>query len=706
MPVLINEETREVYAWEEELATVGRTSDNTVRIPLPGISRNHCQIARRGVHYTLLDLGSKNGTILNENLMATKELLLQPGDVVGLGKRRLRFDLAAPEGLVSRESQDGAPGQEPIATIEHSRETIEYGKESASLPRQGGPPPGREVSTPAAPVSKGQAPKGKAPDGKAPEGQPVSFVDESAVISKPPGLLGPSDGDSTGIPMKQEKGTGEILCPKCGGSNLSSSQVCWNCQTVLPKGAPPEVVPESQRAFGGACPKCQTTYPAGAIACGECGLILGDRRAVVGSSSRVLREELFWLATGIAAVLVVIGAVSYYLYAKRSQVAGGTDAGMYKVRLERAEAAFVDAQKKQENQRHERAFALYKEAEELASDVIHGLAEDEEPEIRRLAEEALDRFSTKRESCEEWLEENREHLEGEKALRKEREEQLGLGRAFFHGGWIAPGDAGLVFSGERTLFPEEEALGKALAKEGNSDEELDALLQAFLRRAWAFQEKFYLRERFWTPHRGLLPLPEPIATGARGTTYPEGVSGDHFPGVYLARITFSASGAPPRGTMEWDKTEGALRIVALLHDSTAEAEAASKAKGIVTLSHNAKLVSSRATSTFTLPCSPDDYSHLSDLIKEGTPPVLQALVKVTSVHEEATSREILHALADGAKFSQSLKHHQYTLGFTVIQSCWSRPSPGDKPAYLPLFFEKEPPGGLYQIARKALGIEE
>lgn len=700
MPVLINEETREVYAWEEELATVGRTSDNTVRIPLPGISRNHCQIARRGVHYTLLDLGSKNGTILNENLMATKELLLQPGDVVGLGKRRLRFDLAAPEELVPRRSQDGAPGQEPIATIEHDRETVEYGKESAALPRQGGPPPALETFTPAAPVSKGKAPEGKAPEGK------LSFVDESAVISRPPGLSGPPEGDSTGIPMKQEKATGEIFCPQCGRSNLSNSQTCWNCQTVLPKDAPPGVVPESQRAFGGACPKCQTTYPAGAIACAECGLILGDRRAVVGSSSRVLREELFWLAMGIAAVLVVIGAVSYYLYARRHQVAGGTEVGMYKMRLERAEVAFVDAQKKQEDQRHERAFALYKEAEKLASEVLQGLAEDEEPEVRRLAEEALGRFRAKRESCEEWLEENREFLEAEKAFRKERAEQLGLGRAFFHGGWIAPGEAGLVPSGERMLFPEEEALGKALAKEGSSDEELEALLQAFLRRAWDFQGKFYLRGRFWTPHDGLLPLPEPIPTGARGTTYPEDVSGDHFPGVYLARITFSASGALPRGTMEWDKTEGLLRIVALLHDSTAEAEAASKANDIVTLFQNARLVSSRVASTFALPCSADDYSHLSDLMKEGMRPVLQVLVKVTSVHDEATSREIPHVLADGAKFFQRLKHHQYTLGLTVIRSCWSHFSPGDKPAYLPLFLEKEPPDGLYQIARKALGIEE
>jgi len=404
-------------------------------------------------------------------------------------------------------------------------------------------------------------------------------------------------------------------------------------------------------------------------------------------------------------VLVVVGTVSYYLYVRRHQVAGGTEAGMYKVRLERAEAAFVDAQKKQEGQRYERALALYKEAEKLASDVTQGLAE-EEPGIRRLAEEALGRFRTKRESYEEWLEENREHIEAENALRKEREEQIGLGRAFFHGGWIDPGEARLVSSGERTLFPEEEALGKALAKEGSSDEELDTLLQAFLRRAWAFQEKFYLRERFWIPHGGSLPLPEPIPTGARGTTYPEGVSGDHFSGVYLAPITFSASGAPPRGTMEWDKTEGSLRIVTILHDSTAEAEAASKTNDIVTLSQNARLVSSRVASTFTLPCSPDDYSRLSDMMKEGTPPVLQALVKVTSIHEEATSREIPHALADGAKFSQSLKHHQYTLGLTVIRSSWSRFSPGDNPIYLPLFLEKEPPGGFYQIARKALGIEE
>lgn len=63
--------------------TVGRQDDATLRIPLPVVSRHHCQLVVSGEAVRVKDLGSSNGTFRNFERITEAEL--HAGDVLGLG---------------------------------------------------------------------------------------------------------------------------------------------------------------------------------------------------------------------------------------------------------------------------------------------------------------------------------------------------------------------------------------------------------------------------------------------------------------------------------------------------------------------------------------------------------------------------------------------------------------------------------------------
>jgi predicted component of type VI protein secretion system len=62
---------------------VGRTSDAGVRIPLPSVSRRHCELMVEDSTLRVRDLGSSNGTY--QNYQQIEEATLAPGDVLGIG---------------------------------------------------------------------------------------------------------------------------------------------------------------------------------------------------------------------------------------------------------------------------------------------------------------------------------------------------------------------------------------------------------------------------------------------------------------------------------------------------------------------------------------------------------------------------------------------------------------------------------------------
>ena len=74
---------------------MGRDPDVAVWIDSPDASRRHARIVLDGTAAVIEDLGSKNGTQLNDRPV-TAAVPLQDGDVVRIGTARLVFRVTRP----------------------------------------------------------------------------------------------------------------------------------------------------------------------------------------------------------------------------------------------------------------------------------------------------------------------------------------------------------------------------------------------------------------------------------------------------------------------------------------------------------------------------------------------------------------------------------------------------------------------------------
>lgn len=82
---------KESDCWElrPDLNTIGRESSNTITIKDPTVSRQHCQIRKTGLSFTITDLDSQNGTFVNGKRII--EAKLKHGDEMLIGKFTMRF---------------------------------------------------------------------------------------------------------------------------------------------------------------------------------------------------------------------------------------------------------------------------------------------------------------------------------------------------------------------------------------------------------------------------------------------------------------------------------------------------------------------------------------------------------------------------------------------------------------------------------------
>jgi predicted component of type VI protein secretion system len=62
---------------------IGRGEDCKVRVPLPSVSRKHCELLIEDEEFTVKDLNSSNGTYVNGERVRSRELV--PGDLLALG---------------------------------------------------------------------------------------------------------------------------------------------------------------------------------------------------------------------------------------------------------------------------------------------------------------------------------------------------------------------------------------------------------------------------------------------------------------------------------------------------------------------------------------------------------------------------------------------------------------------------------------------
>lgn len=77
------------WALHQDRLTIGRSSTNDIMLPDANASREHAALAKREDGWWIVDLGSTNGTLVNDALV--KERRLHDGDVVKVGATELHF---------------------------------------------------------------------------------------------------------------------------------------------------------------------------------------------------------------------------------------------------------------------------------------------------------------------------------------------------------------------------------------------------------------------------------------------------------------------------------------------------------------------------------------------------------------------------------------------------------------------------------------
>ncbi len=78
--------SQKVFALPKPVTVLGRRHDCDLRIPLPIVSRRHCQLTANAQTMKLRDLGSRAGTFLNnKQVEPEKDTPVKPGDYIRIG---------------------------------------------------------------------------------------------------------------------------------------------------------------------------------------------------------------------------------------------------------------------------------------------------------------------------------------------------------------------------------------------------------------------------------------------------------------------------------------------------------------------------------------------------------------------------------------------------------------------------------------------
>jgi pSer/pThr/pTyr-binding forkhead associated (FHA) protein len=67
------------------VTVIGRRGDCDLRIPLPTVSRRHCQLSLNNSAVELRDLGSRGGTFVNDKKLEDQTAAVRAGDYIRIG---------------------------------------------------------------------------------------------------------------------------------------------------------------------------------------------------------------------------------------------------------------------------------------------------------------------------------------------------------------------------------------------------------------------------------------------------------------------------------------------------------------------------------------------------------------------------------------------------------------------------------------------
>ncbi|MEX2219785.1 MAG: FHA domain-containing protein [Phycisphaerales bacterium] len=115
---------------------IGRKPDCNIRVPVPSVSREHCELLLKEGRVTVRDLGSSNGTYVNRQRIQG-EAPLSAGDLLALGPAVfvVRID-GEPATVNAQEARAHGTAPEPVAAA-----AAPSARPAAPAPRSAQPAP-------------------------------------------------------------------------------------------------------------------------------------------------------------------------------------------------------------------------------------------------------------------------------------------------------------------------------------------------------------------------------------------------------------------------------------------------------------------------------------------------------------------------------------------------------------------------------------
>jgi len=131
------EEKGKSYPIRDSVVLIGRDSSNTITLPDKKVSRKHASISPQGSEFLIEDLGSANGTMVNNR--PVRQQILKPGDEVRMGSTLLEFAILTDEDGPSEDLKDDSPMVPPASDRDPAKgSTVQLTLRSAkSLPPVG-----------------------------------------------------------------------------------------------------------------------------------------------------------------------------------------------------------------------------------------------------------------------------------------------------------------------------------------------------------------------------------------------------------------------------------------------------------------------------------------------------------------------------------------------------------------------------------------
>jgi transcriptional regulator with GAF, ATPase, and Fis domain len=105
------------HAFDQDVVTIGRSSDNDLALPDRLVSRTHCRIERSNGSFLLVDAGAQNPARLRGRPVARAEL--RPGETFAIGAFQLQLTLPVSDNQSVDDTRpgEGARGAEDLTTL-------------------------------------------------------------------------------------------------------------------------------------------------------------------------------------------------------------------------------------------------------------------------------------------------------------------------------------------------------------------------------------------------------------------------------------------------------------------------------------------------------------------------------------------------------------------------------------------------------------